>query len=245
MQAGAPARGRARTFTAACSDTSAAWRSGAASGSGANAPSIADGSVSNECTNARSMSSVPPAARATTLPNNGSGGQKKKKKRKKGGTKSRHGLCPSCSACTEVQKPVAVDGRTQAADAAQPAYQRAMQSVRQPGHQVHAWRAIFFSTRRLQSPSLQSFYSPDIMSTQSQCLWPRAARTEQPARLEARIARERAVEAVSQDGDQVVVQQAQLRRQRAGRLARRGGGHEVQRPALQEHDRVAARPAGG
>jgi len=140
---------------------------------------------------------------------------------------------------------VAVDGRTQAADAAQPAYQRAMLSVRQPGHQVHAWRAVFFSTRQLQSPSLQSFYSPDIMSTQSQCLRPRAARTEQPARLEARIARERAVEAVSQDGDQVVVQQAQLRRQRAGRLARRGGGHEVQRPALQKHDRVAARPAGG
>ncbi len=83
MQAGAPARGRARAFTAACSDTSAAWRSGAASGSGANAPSIADGSVSNECTNARSMSSVPPAARATTLPDNGSGKKKKKKKGRK------------------------------------------------------------------------------------------------------------------------------------------------------------------
>ena len=49
-----------RAFTAACSETSAAWRSAAGSGSGAHAPSIADGSLSKDCTKSRSMSSVPP-----------------------------------------------------------------------------------------------------------------------------------------------------------------------------------------
>lgn len=67
-------------------------------------------------------------------------------------------------------------------------------------------------------------------------------RTQQAARLEARVARERAVEAVGEDGDQVAVQQAQLLRQRRHRLARRRDRHQVQRPALYEHYHVLPRP---
>ena len=83
-----------------------------------------------------------------------------------------------------------------------------------------------------QAQLLQQYYccNPRMyqlaVSTKQHSHW----RTQQAARLEARVARERAVEAVGEDGDQVAVQQAQLLRQRRHRLARRRGRHQVQRP---------------